>query len=133
MGCQSILHVANAAVADVPKGGNVPLGTTICQQGCHARLNGDGIALAPGRYEVAATVSMAPAAETPTGVGLSVALLAGGQPVQGGSSTIVSTGAVTLPVVATVASPCGGTTLVVRNTGVDASVSGTSLVVRSLG
>lgn len=34
--------MANAAVAEVPAGGNIPLGTTACQRGCACRLNGDG-------------------------------------------------------------------------------------------
>lgn len=126
------ISVANAAVSPVPTGGNVPLGSLVGRECCRYRLAGDGIVVRGGGESlVTGTVSMRPATEASTGVGLSCELRRNGQPVQGGSSRIDSTGVVTLPVCATVAGdPCNTTTLTIANTGVDAAITGVSLVVR---
>lgn len=133
--CNSLLHVANAAVAEVPSGGNVPLGTTVRQLGCACRLNGDGIVLAPGTYEVAGTVTLAPAATTDATTteadatpGSAVRLLSGGSNVLGAYAAADATGTVTLPVAATVTTS-RGTTLTLLNVGAAASVANVSLVV----
>lgn len=129
--CNSaLLHVANDAVAEVPANGNVPLGTTVCQLGCRARLNGDGVVLAPGTYLVAGTVTLAPttATEADSGTTVSVALRSGGGAVQGGTVSADAAGAVTLPVCVTVCAP-RGTTLTLANVGDAVSVTGVSVVV----
>lgn len=133
--CNPLLHVANAAVAEVPSGGNVPLGTTVCQRGCACRLNGDGIALAPGTYTVLGTVTMRAAeaasteADSSDSPALAVRLLAGGSDVQGAYAASDETGHVTLPIAAIV-STTRGTTLTLSNAGGAVSVESVSIVVR---
>lgn len=133
--CNSLLHVANAAVAEVPANGNVPLGTTVRQLGCACRLNGDGIVLAPGTYEVTGTVTLAPAAtadatatNADSGSTLAVRLLSGGSNVLGAYAAAEATGTATLPVAATVTAS-RGTTLTLSNVGDAASVANVSVVV----
>lgn len=132
--CKPYISVANVAVAEVPTGGNVPLGSLVGKECCKYRLAGDGIVVRGGGESiVTGTVSMRPAAEASSGVSLSCELRRNGQPVQGGSSRIDSTGVVTLPVCATVTGdPCNTTTLTIANTGVDAAITGVSLVVRPI-
>lgn len=129
--CKSSLHVANAAVAEVPSGGNVPLGTTVRQSGCACRLNGDGIVLACGTYTVLGAVTLAPvaAATADSAQAVSLDLMAGGSKVQGGSASADAAGTVTLPLATTVTAPAQGTTLTLLNSGAAVSVTGVSLMV----
>lgn len=126
------IAVANAAVAEVPTGGNVPLGSPVGRECCRYRIAGDGIvARGAGESLVTGTVTMRPAATAGGAVGLSCELRRNGQPVQGGSARVDSTGVVTLPICATVpGDPCATVTLTVANTGADAAIVGVSLVVR---
>lgn len=132
--CNPYISVANAAVADVPAGGNVPLGTLVGRECCRYRLAGDGIVLRGcSESVVTGTVTLRPANDTEAAVPLSVELRRNGQPVQGGSARIDSTATVTLPISATVAGDqCQTTTVTIANTGADASVAGVSLVVRPI-
>lgn len=130
--CNPYISVANNAVAEVPTGGNVPLGSLVGKECCRYRIAGDGIVIrGAGESLVTGTVSMRPATTTESGVNLSCELRRNGQPVQGGSARIDSTGVVTLPVCATVSGDaCSTTTVTIANTGVDAAITGVSLVVR---
>lgn len=133
--CSPYIAVANTAVAEVPTGGSVPLGTLIGRECGKYRLAGDGIVIrGAGTCEVAGTVTLKPAAESGTAVGLSATLCRNGQPVQGGYARIDSAATVTLPFCVTVSGDqCSTTTVTVENSGADASVVGVSLVVRPIG
>lgn len=132
--CKPYLAVANSAVAEVPTGGNVPLGTLVGKECCKYRLAGDGIVIRGcGESLVTGTVTMRPATTAESAVGLSCELRRNGQPVQGGSALIDSTGSVSLPLCAVVSGDaCNTTTLTVANSGVDAAITGVSLVIRPI-
>lgn len=124
--CKTYLQAAGAASAEVPTNGDYQLGSETVRIGCGARLNGSGIAIAPGTYSFDGAITVRPSAATETEgttaqaddvKTCSVALMLDGSPVLGGFASSDPSGTVTLPVSTTVRTATGGT-LTLRNTGV---------------
>lgn len=90
--CRPYLATANSAVANVPTGGNIPLGSAVGRECQRYRLAGDSVSVnGGGESVISGTVTIAPASTASTAVNLAIEVRRNGQAVQGGFARTDST------------------------------------------
>lgn len=142
MGCclNKFIYAANAAVANVPTGGVIPLGTLVAKRsicsGPGCTLDGNGITCqGPANFKVTASVTLEPVSATSTESTSAASTLAfeldkDGMAFQGGLASTEATEQVTLPLSVVVPiSCCSSGVLTLKMTGADAKITNVTTIV----
>ena len=132
---KSALYAVNTTSQSVAVGGTIAVGQAVRRFGCNANVSGQGIAVRDGYFDIAASVTLTPAAAG----AVTITLLDNGVAVPGASSTITAAAAdpITLTLIGIVKDRggCGfpvGSNLTLQLTGQAATVSNVAVTVVKL-